>query len=129
MAGQGKKTNDKVVVRIDYLPSVNYSMVNSGMAICNKLVLENGDDKDWHHLSVEIKGQYIKDSSCRFEILKKRQSVQVSAIKIEPDFAILCEITEAVKTSFQMTVKSEDDVLFEQDYLRSCRMKNGQAVM
>ena len=53
MAGQGKKTNGKVVVKIDYLPSVNYSMVNSGMDICNKLVLENNDDKDWHHLSVE----------------------------------------------------------------------------
>ena len=116
MKGQNKKTNDKVIVRIDYLPSVNYSMVNSGMVICNKLVLENNDDKDWHHLSVEIKGQYIKSSSCRFELLKKGQSVQVSAIKIEPDFAILCEITEAVKTSFLMTVKSEDDVLYEQDY-------------
>ena len=63
MAGQGKKSNGKVVVKIDYLPSVNYSMVNSGMDICKKLVLENNDDKDWHHLSVEIKGQYIKPSS------------------------------------------------------------------
>ena len=116
MAGQNKKTNDKVIVRIDYLPSVNYSMVNSGMAICNKLVLDNNDDKDWHHLSVDIKGQYIKSSSCRFELLKKGQSVQVSTIKIEPDFAILCEITEAVKTSFLMTVKSEDDVLYEREY-------------
>ncbi len=116
MAGQGKKSNGKVVVRIDYLPSVNYSMVNSGMDICKKLVLENNDDKDWHHLSVEIKGQYIKTSSCRFEMLRRGQSVQVSFIKIEPDFAVLSEITEAVKISFLLTVGSEDGVLYEHDY-------------
>jgi hypothetical protein len=45
--GQTIKTNDKVVVKIDYLPSVNYSMMNSGIDVCNSLVVDNGDDKDW----------------------------------------------------------------------------------
>ena len=110
------KSNDKVVVKIDYLPSVNYSMMNSGIEICNSLVLENSDDKDWCDLSVEINGQYLKDGSCRFELLKKGQSVQVTTIKIEPDFAVLSEITEAVKSSFHLVVKSMDDVIFAQDY-------------
>ena len=109
-------TNDKVIVKIDYLPSVNYSMMNSGMEVCNSLVLENTDDKDLCDLSVEINGQYLKDSSCRFELLKKRQSIQVTTIKIEPDFSFLSEITEAVKSSFHLVVKSLDEVIFEQDY-------------
>ena len=116
MAEQINKLNDKVVVKIDYLPSVNYSMMNSGIEVCNSLVLENRDDKDWCDLSVEINGQYLKDSSCRFELLKKGQSVQVTTIKIEPDFAVLSEITEAVKSSFHLVVKSMDDVIFAQDY-------------
>ena len=58
MTGQTTRPNDKVVVKIDYLPSVNYSMMNSGIDVCNALVLENGDDQDWYHLSVEISGQY-----------------------------------------------------------------------
>ena len=116
MAGLTLKPNDKVIVKIDYLPSVNYSMVNNGIKICNSLVLENNGDKDWCNLSVEISGQYIKESSCRFEILKKGQSVQVTNIKIEPDYAILCETTEAVKASFQLIVKSMDDVLYVHEY-------------
>ena len=79
MKGQNKKTNDKVIVRIDYLPSVNYSMVNSGMVICNKLVLENNDDKDWHHLSVEIKG-----SLCRFQPSRSNLISPSSARLLKP---------------------------------------------
>ena len=109
-------TNDKVIVKIDYLPSVNYSMMNSGIEVFNSLVLENSDDKDLYDLSVDINGQYLKDSICRFELLKKGQSVQVTTIKIEPDFAVLSEITEAVKSSFHLVVKSLDEVIFEQDY-------------
>ena len=113
---QTSRPNDKVVVKIDYLPSVNYSMMHSGIEVCNSLVLENCDDKDWHQLSVEIDGQYIKDSCCRFELLKRGQSTQVSTIKIEPDYAILCETTEAVNTSFLLVVKSSDAVLYEHEY-------------
>ena len=90
--------------------------MNSGINVCNSLVLENCDTEDWHGLSVEISGQYIKDSGCRFELLKRGQSVQVKTIKIEPDFAVLCEITEAVKTTFLLVVKSMEVILYEKEY-------------
>ena len=112
----GTKTNDKVVVKIDYLPSVNYSMMNSGIDVCNSLVVENDDDKDWYQLAVEISGPFFKDSSSRFELLKKGQAVKVTGIRIEPDFAVLSEITEAIKASFQLTVKSWDEVIYCLDY-------------
>ena len=116
MTGQTTKPNDHVVVKIDYLPSVNYSMMNSGTDVCNSLVLENGGEKDLCDLSVEISGQYIKDSSCRLEMLKRGQSVQVTTVKIEPDYEVLSELTESVKTSFLLVVKSMDNIVFEQDY-------------
>ena len=116
MTGHTTKPNENVVVRIDYLPCVNYSMVNSGIDVCNSLVLENIDDKDLYDLSVEISGQYLKNNNCRFELLKKGQSVQVAMIKIEPDFTVLCEITEAIKSTFQLIIKCRGEVIFEQDY-------------
>ena len=116
MTGHTTKPNENVVVRIDYLPCVNYSMVNSGIDVCNSLVLENVDDKDLYDLSVEISGQYLKNNNCRFELLKKGQSVQVAMIKIEPDFTVLCEITEAIKSTFQLIIKCRSEVIFEQDY-------------
>ena len=116
MTGHTTKPNENVVVRIDYLPCVNYSMVNSGIDVCNSLVLGNVDDKDLYDLSVEISGQYLKNNNCRFELLKKGQSVQVAMIKIEPDFTVLCEITEAIKSTFQLIIKCRGEVIFEQDY-------------
>ena len=111
MTAQDRKTDSKAVLRIDYLPSVNYSMMNSGIKVCNSLVLENADDSDWTQLSVRIAGQYIKESVCRLDSLMRNQSVQITTIKIEPDFQLLCEITEAVKTSFVISVQTKDILL------------------
>ena len=116
MTAQDRKTDSKAVLRIDYLPSVNYSMMNSGIKVCNSLVLENADDSDWTQLSVRIAGQYIKESVCRLDSLMRNQSVQITTIKIEPDFQLLCEITEAVKTSFVISVQTKDILLFEKEY-------------
>lgn len=113
---QETKPQEKVVLTVDYLPSVNYAMVNSGIDVCNSLVLENNDDRDWQQVSIVLGGQYIKESGCRMDILKKGQVVQLDTIKIEPDFKILSETTEAIKTSFVLTVKSEDEVIYEKEY-------------
>ena len=60
---------DKILVKIDYLPSVNYAMMNNGVEVCNSLVLENDDDREWQQLSLTISGQYIKESGCGLEFL------------------------------------------------------------
>lgn len=83
---------------MDYMLSINYSMINSGIQVLNSLVIENNDTKDWHQLIIQINGHYIKDRSCRLEILKTGQSVQVNSIKIEPDFKILSEIQRLYST-------------------------------
>ena len=106
----------KVVVRIDYLPCVNYSMVNSGVEVCNSLVLENTSDRDWSQVSVEVCGRYFKDGSCRLEAVRQGQAVQVTTLQIAPDLQTLCETTEAVKTSFLLRVKCTEGVLFEKEY-------------
>ncbi len=116
MALRQQKAEDKIVVKIDYLPSVNYSMMNSGMDVCNSLVVENCDDKDWLDMSVEIDGRYIASSSCKFDMLKAGQCVQVTTVSIVPDYAVLQEITEAIKTSFRLLVRCAGEVVYEQDH-------------
>ena len=113
---QTSESKNSISVKIDYLPCVNYAIMNSGINVCNSLVLENCDTVDWHGISLEISGQYIKDSGSRFELLKRSQSVQVKSIKIEPDYRILCEITEAVNTTFLLVVKSMGVILYEKEY-------------
>ena len=116
MTGQEISPNNRAILRIDYLPSVNYSIMNSGIEVCNSLVLENADDKDWSQVSIEISGQYIKEGHCLLDSLKRGQSVQINTLKIEPDLQLLSETTEAVKTSFDLRVRWMEEVLFEQTY-------------
>ena len=120
------------MITIDYLPSVNYSMMNNGVEVCNSLIVENYSDQVFHQLLVKLIGPYIKESSCRLEILKSGEAIQVNQIKIEPDIKILSEITEAVRTSFVITVRSDEGLLFEQEYpitLLSYEEWAGSAIM
>lgn len=113
---QAPKPIDKVIVKIDYLPKVNYAIMRSGVEVCNQLVLENADERDWHQLTVHISGQLINECSSRLELLRVGQSVKVTNIIIEPNISILSEITEAITTTFMLTVKSMDDIIFEKEY-------------
>ena len=108
--------SEKMVVKIDYLPCVNYSMMNSGMEVCNSFVIENSDNRDWHQIKVTISGTYIKDSLSRLEVLKQGQSVQMKTLRIEPDFRMLSELTESVKTTFTVRIEEGDRLLYEEGY-------------
>ena len=110
------RPTEAAIIKLDYLPSVNYSMLNNGIEVCSSLVIENTSSTDWQQVSVNITGPYIKDSICRLEVLRRGESVQLNSIKIEPDIQLLSETTEAVRTTFLMTVKSVDDTMAEQEY-------------
>ena len=122
----------QILVNIDYLPCVNYSMINNGVQVCNSLVLENADDRDWSPLTVTLSGPCLKESVCHLESLRKGQATQLNLVKIMPDIKVLSEITEAINTTFVLTVKSEEVLLFEQEYpitLLSYEEWSGSGVM
>ena len=105
-----------VVVKTDYLPSVNYALMNSGAEVCNSLVVENTGNEDWHQVTIRITGPYIKEDSCRLELLKSEQAVQITTLKIEPEVSVLNETTEAVQTTFTLSMDSLEGELYEKEY-------------
>ena len=115
MNGQEIIRTEKAILTIEYLTSLNYSMLNSGVDTCYKLVLDNVEQRDWHHIKITIQGEFIKEHSQRIELLRGGQSVQVSEVKILPDIQQLSAITEAVNTTFTITAEEEDGVLLQQE--------------
>ena len=113
MAARNTADKTRVGVNINYLPCVNYSMMNSGFQTCSSLVIENNDDADWQDLEVSVSGQYIKRESCRVDLLRRGQAVQLTSISIQPDVQLLSEITEAVKTFFVLRIEVPGEVLTE----------------
>ena len=105
MNGQEIIKTEKVVLKIEYLPSLNYSMLNNGVETCFKSVVSNVGHQDWHQIQITIRGDLIKEHTQRLESLREGQSVQIAHLKILPDIKKLSEITEAINTSFTITIE------------------------
>ena len=109
--------NDKLKIGVDinYLPCVNYSMMNSGIQTCSGLVIRNNDERDWHDIAVSVSGQYIKEACARIDQLRQGQSIQVNDLVIQPDIKLLSETTEAVNTTFVLRVEEAGQLLSEEE--------------
>lgn len=107
---------EKILITLDYLPRINFAMINSGIEACSSLIVENNDERDWSQIRISISGDYIKESFCRYEYLRSKNSLQVKEIDILPDVKVLSEITESIKTSFRLLIEEEKDVLFDKEY-------------
>ena len=107
---------EKILITLDYLPRINFAMINSGIEACSSLIVENNDECDWSQIRISISGDYIKESFCRYEYLRSKNSLQVKEIDILPDVKVLSEITESIKTSFRLLIEEEKDVLFDKEY-------------
>ncbi len=115
MNGQETIKTESAVLRIEYLPSLNYSMLNNGVETCSKCVLENVGQRDWHQIQISIGGELIKPHTQRLEFLREGQSVQISRLSILPDIKQLSEITEAVSTTFTITVEEQEGLILQQE--------------
>ncbi len=108
--------NDKIVLRFDYLPCLNYSALSCGVSTCSTFIIENHDEKDWLHVKVSVKGEFIKENISHIEIIRQWTSFQLQTVEIAPDINALISLTEAVKTSFFLIIENESEVLLEKEY-------------
>ncbi len=107
---------NKVNLLFDYLPCVNYSILACGVKCCSRFVVENKDERDWQHLTVTIAGKYVKTSTSHIDRLAHGSSIQLTTVDISPDLNILSETTEAVETTFSLTIEDAEGLLMQQDY-------------
>ncbi len=108
--------NSKVVVNIDYLPKVNYAMLNNGVKTLTSLIIHNQNSQDWNQLKISVFGNCINENTAFVENVRAGQSVQVKDFEVEPDIQVLANTTEAVRTSFTLRLENQDALLFQQDY-------------
>ena len=115
MNGQETIKTNQAILSVEYLPSLNFSMLNSGVETCYKFVLENTGQSDWCQILITIKGEYIKEYTHRLELLRGGQSIQINSVNISPEINKLSEITEAINTSFIITIENETEQLIQQE--------------
>ena len=106
----------KGILRIDYLPCVNYSMLLNKVNTCNLCEIENRDDTDWNTLKVEVTGEFIKPSTQYADMVQAKQRIQVANLKVEPIPDKLLNMTEMVETVFTITITSGEEELLKHDF-------------
>ena len=48
-------------INIEYLPSINYSLINNGVAICQSVELCNDKADDLRDIIIECSGDFFQD--------------------------------------------------------------------
>ena len=107
---------ERLILRFEYLPCINYSMLSSGVEACTLFVIENNDTTDWHNLTVRLSGQAVKESVSHVDSLPQGQSIQLRNVRIEPDIETLANTTERIDTTFTLNISAGDEVLYTKDY-------------
>ena len=116
MNGQELIKTERAILAMEYLPAVNYSMLAGGVEACYKFELSNTEQRDWHQIVITLRGTLIQEQVQRLELLGAGQTIQVKNIKLLPDIQKLIDITEAVSTTFTVTVVCEEHgLLLEQE--------------
>ncbi len=103
-------------VLLDYVPCVNYSMVVNGVDVITRLVLTNDSDASWTDVLLTLTGNHVEESHVAVAHLPAGGALQVSGLKVMPRTDALLSLTEAVETSFTLTIKGMGQELWRQDY-------------
>lgn len=105
-------------VDLIYSPIVNFAMQQNHVPIVRKLTVKNTDDKELRNITIEITAdpEFAITWSKRIDILPINELVDVGTIDIKSITKYLAELTERIVGHFTLTIKSDADVLFKQEY-------------
>lgn len=103
-------------VNLQYLPCVNYSLVLNGIEVLNSLVLTNDTGSAWTDVVLTVSGRYMVPSRAAVAQVGPGQSVHVSGLRIAPQPDALLSLTEAVDTTFTLTVERAGGEPWSHDY-------------
>lgn len=102
---------------IEYLQSVNYSLVHNHVPICQKIILENQSAETLNDVRVLVRGEYMKEAFTPvYTVLGAQSSLRITELDIIPDAAILASLTERIVTSFELAVLVGGEEVFTQSF-------------
>lgn len=113
----------KLVLNIEYLPAINYSLVNNRIAVCQSIELTNNTEEDLRNVIIECGGEYFSPTrSNLLESVKAGNTVRLVDLDLSPEPSKIALITEKTLTTFyvKVLVNASDEKnaseVFRKDY-------------
>jgi very-short-patch-repair endonuclease len=97
------------MIRLDYLPQLNYAMWQHGQQCLRRVEIENTTDADWRQVTVRLSGDLIQTQVEHLELVPRGQVVVLSRLQIVPEADTLRQLTESVAVHFDVTIKKAGD--------------------
>ncbi len=89
---------------VEYLPRLNYAVLNNKVRTCKLCVIENDDEEDWQNVKVAVEGELLARLETVVNVVPKKERVQIGDVKILPDVHQLLNLTEAISTQFDIVI-------------------------
>ena len=108
------KRNGRLV--FEYLPDINYAIVQNQVPTCVRCILESDDTQPWKAVKVSVGGALIRPCEVYIETVEPHARVQLDGLKIMPDDGELLRLTERTATTFTLTVTEGGERLLEKSF-------------
>ena len=83
-----------VTINIEYLPSINYSLINNRIAICQSVEINNNETSDLRDIVIECSGEFFQDfRSSVIDSLKAGKSMRLQDMNLYPIAAQVAAVT------------------------------------
>lgn len=108
----------KLDVDLIYSPIINFAMQQNHVPVVRKLTIKNISETELVNISIEVTAdpEFAITWSKRIDLLPVNELVDVGAIDIKSITKYLAELTERIVGHFTLVIKSDNDVLFKENY-------------
>lgn len=107
----------KGTVSVDYIKDANYALARNHCRLLLACIISNDSEEAWHNVELAIDGEMLRRSSIIIDSIASGTRADASknaAIDIDP--AMLASISEAVETSFTISISIEGQEVFKQEF-------------
>ena len=95
-------------INIEYLPSINYSLINNGVAICQSVELCNDKADDLRDIIIECSGDFFQDfRSSIIASLKTGKSIRLQGMSLSLKPTEVALVTEKITSTFTINVYAD----------------------
>jgi hypothetical protein len=108
----------KLEIDFIYSPIINFAMQQNHVPIVRKLTIKNISEVELRNINIEITAdpEFAIAWSKRIDLLSVNELVEIGAIDIRSIIKYLAELTERITGHFTLTIKTDGEVLFQENY-------------
>lgn len=103
-------------LEIDYIKNINPAILSKDLSVMSSCILKNEGKESVSDLTVCIKGEMIENANEAVSVLPANGSVATEKLRITFDRKKTDSITEAVDTSFTISISVRKEEVFHKDY-------------